>query len=161
MPIISKEVHYVSRVGSFTESNMEIEPFSLFVKTESNHHLTMSKIMEVTIVEELDALTVDKSNIKRKYHFYALLTTFLVKVIQPTDMEIDDVIFKVVESIKPMITPPAEVVTVEDEDTILTMVSAPYDSLLNFLCTKQIPVKLTNKSNYKTQTCSKTLRLDS
>ena len=48
-------------------------------------------------------------------------------------MKITSIFTKVVETIKALITPPAEESTAEDEDTILTKISAPNDSLLYFL----------------------------
>ena len=93
----------------------------------------MVDMMKVTSMEELTTLTVDVTKAKRKCHDYALVTPLLAEAIQTTDMNITSVLTKVVEIIKDLITPPAEGSAAEDEDAIITRVSAPYNSLLYFL----------------------------
>ena len=90
-------------------------------------------MMKVTNVTELDALVVDEGRVKRKCHCYALIPLFLAEAIQSTNMKVTSVFIKIVEAIKAQITPPAEGVPVDDEDTILTNIAAPFDALLYFL----------------------------
>ena len=133
IPIIETDVQHVARIGMSTGSGMELEPSSLFVKTESKHRPTLVDMMKVTNVTELDALEVDVGRAKRKSHCYALLTPLLTGAIQSTDMKVTSVFTTIIETIKAQIVPPADGVPVEDEDTILSNIAAPYDNLLYFL----------------------------
>ena len=89
--------------------------------------------MKVTNTTELDALTVDVSRAKRKCHCYALLTPLFAEAIQSMNMKVSSVFTKIVEAIKAHIIPPAAGVPAEDEDTILSNITALYDNLLYFL----------------------------
>ena len=60
------------------------------------------------------------------------MTPHLAKTVASIDMQITSVFLKAVETIKALITTPAEGEAEETEDQILTRISEPYDHLVYF-----------------------------
>ena len=63
--IIESYMKHVARIGMSKGTGMEMEPSPLFVKKESKHYPSMSYMMKVANVTDIDALTADTGKLKK------------------------------------------------------------------------------------------------
>ena len=111
---------------------MEVDPKSLFQKTEEIHKPSLLDMMKASTPAEFENIKADESKGKRKVLCFAVLTPALAQVVQNTNMKPDELHCTIVQHLKinlpvnpaPTTTTP---IAPQDTDTILTDARKNYE----------------------------------
>ena len=133
LPILPDDLHYVGRLVP-KGTGVEMEPSSIFKQTAAIHTPSLTDMMKVNNMEELENLAVDTSVQRKRVKQWATLTPTLYQALKATDMKPASAFMKIVEAIKTTITLSPENAE-ETEEELLVRVGTPYTPVLRFIWT--------------------------